>query len=92
VVAVIKGGTCSLGCVDWKTGKPRKLVTHSKTGICQTCLSALSRVRVKIKVQGPAYMAMRRGQASLTLVRLEEVKEHPKGYAVLGGRKYGKRN
>jgi hypothetical protein len=37
-------------------------------------------------------MAKRRAVANLALVRIEEVKQYPKGYAKLGGRPHGKRN
>lgn len=88
MVAVIKGGTCLLGCVDPNTGKPRSVLPHSITGICPTCLNALSRTRHKTA----AWRIKRRSAINLGIARLEEVKEYPKGYAAIGGRKHGKRN
>lgn len=78
------GGDCALGCVDRNTGKTRKCATHSKTGICSVCLSNLSQKR---KLSAPK-LALARKIAETAIHRVDEAKEYPKGYAILGGRKW----
>lgn len=80
------GGDCILACIDRKTGKTRKVATHSKTGICGTCLSNLSQKR-KLSA---SKLALSRKVAETAINRCDEAVAYPKGYAVLGGR-YGKR-
>jgi hypothetical protein len=79
---IVGGGDCILGCVDRSTGKTRKAAPHSKTGICATCLHNLS---VKRAMSAPK-LAIALSIANVTITRIEEAKQYPKGYARLGGR------
>jgi hypothetical protein len=69
VIRSIGGGKCALSC-------GRKCATYSKTGICTTCLSWLSKTRNETQAWRERY-----GQRLLvSAVRMQEFKDFPKGY------------
>lgn len=63
------GGKCILGC-------GRVCATHTKTGICSTCLSNLSINRRK----GTAWMMRYKQKTALRSARTHELELNPKGY------------
>lgn len=81
MAAGLLGSLCLLGC-------KRKVPTHTKTGICPTCLNNLGTWRRKTAAARLRYKDV----LKLRSTRLEEVDQFPKGYAVTNGRFVAKKS